>query len=314
MDIGRAFNAPFKDREWLKKTALGGLLFIVPILQWVVYGALIKYIKRVTAGSDELPDWGDDFGGMFKDGFFVFLAGVIFALPAIVIMIIAILPIIGAALSTGADSDAAGALISGAGGLACLLYLVAIVYIIFVSIYLYAAIAHYAMRGTFGAFFEFGEVMGKMRAPGAGFWTAWLMSIVFTWAAGFAGGIANGILSIIPFLGSIAGFYLMGCVYYLAAMMSGNLFGQYSVKAYGLTPAMPSVPSAPSAQSPYAPPPPPSAAPPAPPAPPASTPQAPPATTPPAPPAAAPPAPPAPPSEPTPPAPPAPPAPPSDQG
>lgn len=279
MDIGRAFGAPFKDQQWVKKTALGGLLFLVPILNWVVYGAQVEYIQQVTQNREDLPDWGSDFGGKFMKGFFVFLAGVIFAIPAIILGTIAVIPLIGAIAAASGGSNGAAGLAAAGGGFSCLLYLIVVAYLILVSIYLYAAITHFAMKGSFGAFFEFSEVMAKMRTPGAGYWTAWLMSIVFAFGASIASGFASGILSVIPVLGTLAGAYIGLAVAYLALMMSGNLFGQYAQVAYSITPqiAYPTAPTAgymPPAQAPYQPP-----AAPAyqPPAPPAATPPAPPA-------------------------------------
>ena len=55
IDIGRAFKAPFTDKDWIKKTLLGYLWMILIVTIPAVAGAQIEYIKRAAEGRDELP-------------------------------------------------------------------------------------------------------------------------------------------------------------------------------------------------------------------------------------------------------------------
>lgn len=220
-------------------------------------------------------------------GLLVVVAGFIYFLPVVVIGMLFIVPGVIAAVSGG--GDAAGGLL-GAG--ACMFWLIALVYGVAVSVLYYGALTNYAMKGTFGALFEFGAILEKVRG-GTGYWNAWLFSLVI----GFGMSAISSILSATG-IGGI----LYPAVLYLGYMMVGHLFGQWSARAYGVVAAAhaatptyaPPAPPAPPAPT-YAPPAAPAATPPvppAPPAPPAVTPDlAPPA--PPAAPVAAPPAPPA---------------------
>ena len=297
VDFGRALKAPFDDQSWLGKTAMGFLWIILGITTPAVYGAQLEYIMRVANGNEALPEW-DDFGGKWVKGFMISLAGGIYFLPIVILGAIMVVPgIISMAVS---DGNSGGGLF---GGGMCLFFLIAIVYGVAVSILYYAAIVHYAVKGNFGAFFQFGEIMAHVK-DGTGYFAAWMWSIVvgFIVSAGMSVLSATGI-----------GAILYPAAMYLMVMITAHLFGQWAAKSYGFpgfgaaaaahpTPGAPGgYAPAPPAYTPPAPPAPPAYAPPAPPAPPVA---APPAYAPPAQqPAAAPPAPPAPPAY-TPPAPP----------
>jgi hypothetical protein len=248
VDFGRAFKAPFEDSEWVKKTLMGLLWGILVVTSFAVIGAMLDYIKSVANGNERLPEW-DDFGGKWVRGFMVFLAGVIYFLPVWVLGIIFLVP---ALLAAGVNSDAVGALASG--GL-CLFWLIAIVYSIAVGVLFYAATVNYAMAGDFGAFFRFGENIDRVRTK-PGYWTAFLIAIVATFAAGMVAGI-------IPVVGWLLSFALT----YLAYMISGHGFGQWAAIAYDLPGSgAPGTGYVVGPQTGYAPPPPPAYTPPAPPA------------------------------------------------
>uniref|UniRef100_A0A7C5RTG0 DUF4013 domain-containing protein n=1 Tax=Thermomicrobium roseum TaxID=500 RepID=A0A7C5RTG0_THERO len=66
MDIGRAFTAPFRDREWPEKGIIAALLLLLPLLGYlIVFGWVLRYATAVLSGNDtELPPWnrwGQDF-------------------------------------------------------------------------------------------------------------------------------------------------------------------------------------------------------------------------------------------------------------
>jgi hypothetical protein len=277
IDFGRALKAPFNDKGWPGKTALGFLWLLLGITSPVVYGAQLEYITRVSNGNEELPDWSD-FGSKWVKGFLVSVAGFIYFLPIIILGMIMIVPgIISAAMS--GDSNAAGGLLAGGG---CLFSLIATVYVVAVSVLFYAAIVHYAVKGNFGAFFQFGEILGHVR-DGSGYFVAWMWSLVI----GFGVGAVMSVLSATG-IGAI----VYPAAIYLMTMITGHLFGQWAAKSYGypgLGSGAPAYPAA--APGGYAPPPPPAHTPPAAPAQPAppaapqgyAAPSAPPAYTPPAP-------------------------------
>jgi len=82
MDIGRAFSFIFKDPSWFKKILILALLFLVPIIGWLMVGGYtLRLLKNVIDGVDQpLPEW-DDWGGDLAGGFKAFLVGLIWGIP-----------------------------------------------------------------------------------------------------------------------------------------------------------------------------------------------------------------------------------------
>jgi hypothetical protein len=251
VDISRALRAPFNDPEWIKKTLLGWLWILLFFTSPAVYGAMIEYIQGVARGDDRLPEW-DDFGGKWVRGLLVSVAAFIYFLPIIVIGMIMVVPL---ALSANSSLDSLTGLL--AGGM-CLFWVVAMIYGIAVSILFYAAITNYAIKGHFGAFFEVGEILEKVRMPNGGYFTAWLYALLVS----IVGSALTGALGA-TWIGAI----LFGAILYLQAMITAHLFGQWATGAFGVAPAYAPPGYAPTGA--LAPPTPPaSAAPPASPAPP----------------------------------------------
>ncbi len=183
MDIGKSFTYMFDDEKWLMKILLGGIIGIVPILNFVVYGYMLDATKNVAEGRAlPLPEWGEDFGGKFVKGLLAVIIGVVYAIPIWVIMCLSWLVtlILGGGASLF-ESDAAAA---GAGGLAgvlaiCLYCLMAL-YGIFLIIWLPAALTRFAVQGGFGSAFQFGEIRSLIQGNLGNY----LLAIVIAMVAG----------------------------------------------------------------------------------------------------------------------------------
>jgi hypothetical protein len=85
MDIGRAFKFIFDDPRWFTKLLIGGLLLLVPVVNFfgffVVAGYALLLTRRVMDGYDTpLPEW-DDLGSMALLGLKSVAAHLIWALP-----------------------------------------------------------------------------------------------------------------------------------------------------------------------------------------------------------------------------------------
>ncbi len=104
----------------------------------------------------------------------------------------------------------------------CVFLPLAIVYSVAVSVLFSAAMTNYAMKGTFGALFEFGAILEKVRG-GSGYFTAWLFTIVIA----FIGGAVTSVLS-----ATGVGGILAPAVTYFTLMASGHVLGQWAANAY----------------------------------------------------------------------------------
>jgi hypothetical protein len=215
MDIGSAFTFVFDDEDWIKKLAIGGGVALLAIILMPVFllgllfflplnGYMVEVIRNVRDGqSRPLPEW-NDFGGLFKTGFFVALIAFIYFLPAIVLSC-------GSGLAQSApefvDSDAAGTLLVLGTCLSC----VQIIFSLAASLIFPAGLIRYAQYDTFGSAFQFGEIFSFIRNNIGDY----IIAIILSWVASF-----------------IAVFGLILCVIgvffttFWAILVSANLYGQ----------------------------------------------------------------------------------------
>ncbi|MDQ8202140.1 DUF4013 domain-containing protein [Pelagicoccus sp. SDUM812003] len=69
----------FSDSTWLKKCAIGAVLSIIPIVNFLVLGYLYQVFAMGKRGREmALPEW-DDLKGLFLDGLRFLVIGLIFA-------------------------------------------------------------------------------------------------------------------------------------------------------------------------------------------------------------------------------------------
>lgn len=223
IDLSRAVQAPFKDPQWVSKTALGFLWLLIGVTAPAVYGAQVEYIRSVRSGNDQLPEWSD-FGRKWVDGLLIAIAAMLYSLPVIILGAIFVVPAVIALIASGDSGDPSAALAVFFGG-QCVFWIIAMVYVIAMSILFNAAIVHYAERGSFGAFFEFGTIMSKVRG-GTGYFMAWLYAFAIS---AVASTVASAVISL---TGGLLGI-LYPAVGYLVTMMTAHVLGQWAARAYG---------------------------------------------------------------------------------
>jgi len=82
IDFGRGFTFLFKDKEWIKKCLVLGLLFLLPIVGWLVlFGYYVQVVRNAASGRDlPLPDVA--FGDQLREGFKFFIAFLLFGIIA----------------------------------------------------------------------------------------------------------------------------------------------------------------------------------------------------------------------------------------
>lgn len=116
MDIEKSFTFPFEDKDWLLKLGVGGLITIIPILNFAWSGYLVGIIRNVMSDATEpLPAW-EDLGKKFTDGLILFAASLVYALP---ILIVFVLPL-GILASSGRLSELRNLERISAAGVCCL--------------------------------------------------------------------------------------------------------------------------------------------------------------------------------------------------
>ena len=75
VDIKKALTYPFSDEKWIVKLIIGGLISLVPVLNFLSFGYIMRILKETSEGKEpKLPEWGD-WENLFKEGAFGFLIG-----------------------------------------------------------------------------------------------------------------------------------------------------------------------------------------------------------------------------------------------
>ena len=89
MNIQRDFSVIFKDKEWFKKTLIGGSFLMIPPLFIFSFGFIARFIHdRLETGNKRLPIW-DNWGLMFLKGFeWGLIIVVYFAIPLFILSLL----------------------------------------------------------------------------------------------------------------------------------------------------------------------------------------------------------------------------------
>lgn len=205
MDIGRAFTFVFDDEDWIKKILIGGIVTLIPIVNFIAIGYGLRVLRNVSRGDAKpLPEW-DDWGGDFVKGALIFVAGLVYMLPIIVLSIFG-------AIVTAIAADAFGD-VGGVAGL-CLFGIncLSVIWGIAVGLWMPAATIRFAREEQFGAFFQFSDIWALISDNLGTYAMAILVSII----AGLVGGLGT-ILCVIgviftSFYGSIVSMHAYGQV------------------------------------------------------------------------------------------------------
>ncbi len=217
MDIGSSFTYMFEDESWIKKILIGGIVALVPIVNFAAMGYVVEVIRNVRDGRPTpLPEW-DQFGQMWKSGLWLFLIFLVYSIPIIILACIS--GIATAALGTGLEGASAEA-IGGTMGiistcLSCLMGLWGLV----IGVLSPAILIRLAETGQFNSAFQFGEVVSVAKANVG----SYLIVLILLWVA----------IYIIGWLGLIA--CIIGVIFtiFYAYLIAGNLLGQLAAQVRG---------------------------------------------------------------------------------
>ncbi len=164
INIARAIQHPFEDRDWVTKFLIGAGVSLVPVLNFAMLGYSLDVLRNTEQGRDTpLPSW-NDLGNQFVEGLKLWVAQLLYVLPIIGLSLLFAFgsTMLGIAAGSGrreAGSAAAAAISFGSlafTGLA-MLYALAIV-IITPALYIQVARAR-----TIGAAFDFRAITTTIR-------------------------------------------------------------------------------------------------------------------------------------------------------
>lgn len=178
MDIGKAFTYIFDDEGWIAKVVVGGILALIPIVNFAVFGYVVETIRNVAQGMETpLPEWSD-FGGKLVKGLVVFIIYFIYTIPIWLIMgcFMALTFALGGGNGHGEDLVAL---------ILLPLYCVMGLYGLLLAILSPAIMVNYAVTGSLGSAFRFGELFGLI----TGNLGNYIVAIILTWVASLVAGV-----------------------------------------------------------------------------------------------------------------------------
>jgi hypothetical protein len=181
------------SRTFIADNTLISVLSIIGLIVGLLgYGYFFRIIKSSLAGISELPSF-DDLVTMFIDGIKVAIVGLIYAIPAIILILIFAASII-LSLISNPSSVAMGVLIGAGIGI-----ILAMLYMFIISPIIAIAVANMAYNdGEFSAAFRFSEILDKIGSIGWGNLIIWYIvtGIIYIILA-IIGGIITGLFGLI---------------------------------------------------------------------------------------------------------------------
>ena len=214
LNISRSFTYMFEDESWIMKIVIGGILLIIPIVNFLVIGYMLETLKRVADGADiPLPEWAD-FGGKFIKGLMVFVIGLVYTIPIwlVACVVWGLLAVAGVA-----ESDAMASLAGLISTCASCLYMI---WTIVVWLVMPAALIKYAVTGELGSAFRFGELFSFIRDNIANYIVAIILA---------------GVAVFVAYFGVIACFVGVLFTMFWAYLVMGHLLGQVQAESAAVT-------------------------------------------------------------------------------
>jgi hypothetical protein len=256
MDYGLAFRYLFNDKRRVQKLLLGGLIMLVPILNFVIGGYLIQVIKNIRDKLEyPLPEWGEEFGARWVKGLLLYVIMFIYMIPLFVLQMIPIMIIIPTMITTISTGIVAGANqnavpealapifggIVGAMGFIYVIafiifFLISFVYILAFNYFINSVVTRFAITGEFKEAFNFKELFNYIKIDPKKYTLTWLILIgtfIGVYIAVMIVNVVISVVGIVPVVGWCLSvllvpiiIYAMGVFIFYAMSVQGNLLGQ----------------------------------------------------------------------------------------
>ena len=152
MDFVRAVKFPLDDENWITKVVVGSLLNLIPIFG---LGYTVGVARNVVRGKARPLPGTEDLGQVITDGIMVTIAGIVYALPALLVGCV-----VGIFGSIIGSSDVGGLF---AACLSMLVSLASLVYAVPAMAMFWLAVMHYTESGNFSDFLQFRTLLREAR-------------------------------------------------------------------------------------------------------------------------------------------------------
>jgi hypothetical protein len=208
MDIVENIKYPTTDSEWIKKVLIGGILLLIPILNFVCTGYYLKVIKGSIEGRNNMPEW-DDWGDLFIKGISVLIISLAYLIIPIILISIIILIVSSSGLLL------AGIFESASMGVVTLLFiligsLIGFITLFIVNLMFPMSLAMFANEWSFGDAFKIREIISRIKSVFVEYVIAIIVINILL--------LLVFIVAWIPFIGWAALFYAM--------VVTGKIYGK----------------------------------------------------------------------------------------
>lgn len=186
MDIGKNFTFITEDEAWIKKVGIAAACNL-PIIQFVGVFAFLGYAKKMFKNVQEghekpLPEW-DDFVAYIVEGLKGAAVMLGWMVPGIILYVISFALNMGAAMGNSSSLQMAGA------ACGCISFLV----IMALQLFLVVGVMRFFATDSIGEGFNFGAIIGFIKANVGQYLLACVMAFVTMLAAMVVGIIACGV-------------------------------------------------------------------------------------------------------------------------
>ncbi len=222
MDVNKSLTYVTEDEQWISKIVIGAILAFFSFLiipGFFLAGYAVRITRNVMDGVDQpLPEW-TDWGGLFMDGLYLFIAMFVYSLPFILIVCCAFLLFMMTAGASGGDAES---IMAGLGALGMLVIVcLSLIWMILLLVVAPVVFIQYARTGEISACFQFSEILELTRVN--------IGDILITVLVIFGVNFVLGLVGIIP----IIGFFLSLAARAYAMVVAGHLYGQLGAKMFG---------------------------------------------------------------------------------
>jgi uncharacterized protein DUF4013 len=181
-DFLKPLTFVFDDPRWIQKILIGGLFVIASFFiigAFFLYGYLARLARNVIAGMQyPLPEW-DDLGEYFAEGAKLFVVGLIYVVPLLLIFGIIFVPVM--IMGSNADNETVRSM-SGMS-VTCMWCLI-FPFSLALALWLPAAFLMVVVTGDFKAGFDFRHIFNFIRANIGNYILAFVVWLIARFAAG----------------------------------------------------------------------------------------------------------------------------------
>ena len=226
IDLGRALDHPFRDKDWATKLLIGAGISLVPILNFAVNGYSLEVLRNTEHGQDvPLPKW-DDLGKHFIDGLKLFVVQLIYSIPILALVFVMMVMSLGFGWSAEHfSSSARNTMGSGFAVVIIAMSCISVLYGLVIAFLTPAMYIQLARTGSIGSAFRLNEMMVIVQHNVGDYIVVVLVPLL----VGVVLGLVFGVISVIPFVGLCLMVPMMVLLFLFTpyiAVVCGHLYGQ----------------------------------------------------------------------------------------